>query len=116
MGIAQIFKKIFSIPHERELKRLRQVVEKINALEEKMQTFSDEALRSIANVAFRANEEMENIGARRLHTVMSLLLNEILFDVPDVIGAHAKILITPEMVDEKLAGLVKNKDMSQYIL
>jgi ATP-dependent HslUV protease ATP-binding subunit HslU len=78
--------------------------------------FSDEALRSIANVAFRANEEMENIGARRLHTVMSLLLNEILFDVPDVIGAHAKILITPEMVDEKLAGLVKNKDMSQYIL
>ncbi len=46
MGISQIFKKLFSIPHERELKRLRQVVEKINALEEKMQTFSDEALRA----------------------------------------------------------------------
>jgi ATP-dependent HslUV protease ATP-binding subunit HslU len=78
--------------------------------------FSDESLRSIANVAFRANEEMENIGARRLHTVMSLLLNEILFDVPDVIERHSKILITPQLVDEKLSGLVKNKDMSQYIL
>ncbi|MDF2456502.1 MAG: ATP-dependent protease ATP-binding subunit HslU [Cytophagaceae bacterium] len=78
--------------------------------------FTDEALRSIANVAFRANEEMENIGARRLHTVMSLLLNEILFDVPDVIAAHAHIQITPELVDEKLSGLIKNKDMSQYIL
>ncbi|MDB5273860.1 MAG: ATP-dependent protease ATP-binding subunit HslU [Chitinophagaceae bacterium] len=78
--------------------------------------FSDESLRSIANVAFRANEEMENIGARRLHTVMSLLLNEILFDVPDVIGRHSQILITPQLVDEKLSGLVKNKDMSQYIL
>ncbi len=45
MGIGQIFKKLFAIPHERELKRLRQIVEKINALEEKMSTFSDEALR-----------------------------------------------------------------------
>lgn len=78
--------------------------------------FSDEALRSIASVAFRANEEMENIGARRLHTVMSLLLNEILFDVPDVITPYANILIVPQMVEEKLAGLIKNKDMSQYIL
>ncbi|MBC7485604.1 MAG: ATP-dependent protease ATPase subunit HslU [Cytophagaceae bacterium] len=78
--------------------------------------FTDESLRSIANVAFRANEEMENIGARRLHTVMSLLLNEILFDVPDVIGPHANIQITPQMVEEKLSGLIKNKDMSQYIL
>lgn len=78
--------------------------------------FTDEALRSIANVAFRANEEMENIGARRLHTVMSLLLNEILFDVPDVIAAHAHIQITPDLVEEKLSGLIKNKDMSQYIL
>ncbi|MDB5256892.1 MAG: ATP-dependent protease ATP-binding subunit HslU [Chitinophagaceae bacterium] len=78
--------------------------------------FTDDSLRSIANVAFRANEEMENIGARRLHTVMSLLLNEILFDVPDVIGPHAHIQITPQMVEEKLSGLIKNKDMSQYIL
>jgi ATP-dependent HslUV protease ATP-binding subunit HslU len=78
--------------------------------------FTDESLRSIANVAFRANEEMENIGARRLHTVMSLLLNEILFDVPDVIGPHTHLQITPQMVEEKLAGLIKNKDMSQYIL
>lgn len=78
--------------------------------------FTDESLRSIANVAFRANEEMENIGARRLHTVMSLLLNEILFDVPDVIGPDAHIQITAQLVEEKLSGLIKNKDMSQYIL
>ncbi len=78
--------------------------------------FTDDALKTLAHVAFKANAEIENIGARRLHTVMSLLLNEILFDVPDLIGRHAKILITSEMVEEKLASLVKDKDLSQYIL
>jgi ATP-dependent HslUV protease ATP-binding subunit HslU len=78
--------------------------------------FSDESLKTLAHIAFKANAEIENIGARRLHTVMSLLLNEFLFDVPDVIGANANILITPEMVEDKLAALVKDKDLSQYIL
>lgn len=78
--------------------------------------FTDDSLKSLAHVAFKANTEIENIGARRLHTVMSLLLNEILFDVPDLIGPHAKILITPDMVQEKLASLVKDKDLNQYIL
>ncbi len=79
-------------------------------------TFQDNALRKIAEISFHINAEVENIGARRLHTVMSHLLNEFLFDVPDVIGANAKISITAEMVDERLSGLVKNRDLSQYIL
>jgi ATP-dependent HslUV protease ATP-binding subunit HslU len=79
-------------------------------------SFGDQALELIAEKAFQINEEVENIGARRLHTVMSQLLNDFLFDVPDVIGENAKIVITEEMVDEKLADLVKDKDLSQYIL
>lgn len=79
-------------------------------------SFQDEALVRLAEVAFEINAEVENIGARRLNTVMSRLLNEILFDVPDVIGANAKIVIDPELVDERLKSLVKNKDLSQYIL
>jgi ATP-dependent HslUV protease ATP-binding subunit HslU len=47
---------------------------------------------------------------------MSHLLNEFLFDVPEKIGPNSKIVITSQMVTEKLSGLVKNKDLSQYIL
>lgn len=79
-------------------------------------TFNDDAIEEIANTAFIINAEVENIGARRLQTVMSRLLNEILFDVPDKIGSHAQIVITSEMVRERLSGLVKNKDLSEFIL
>jgi ATP-dependent HslUV protease ATP-binding subunit HslU len=78
--------------------------------------FQDEALSKIAEVAFDINSEVENIGARRLHTVMSHLLNEFLFDVPDKIDPNTKIVVTQEMVSQKLSGLLKNKDLSQYIL
>jgi ATP-dependent HslUV protease ATP-binding subunit HslU len=78
--------------------------------------FTDDAVDAIAKTAFDINAEMENIGARRLHTVMSRLLNEFLFDVPDKIGANARITINAAMVNEKLAGLIKNKDLSEYIL
>lgn len=79
-------------------------------------SFQDEALDEIADIAFQINSEIENIGARRLHTVVSHLLNDFLFDVPDQIEPNAKILVTREMVRERLSGLVKNKDLSQYIL
>lgn len=79
-------------------------------------SFTDGALKELAASAFHINEELENIGARRLVTVMSKLLNEFLYDVPEVIGPNAKISITKEMVSEKLADLIKNKDLSQYIL
>ncbi|TVP50686.1 MAG: ATP-dependent protease ATPase subunit HslU [Mongoliibacter sp.] len=78
--------------------------------------YNDESIREIAKLAFKINEEVENIGARRLHTVMSHLLNDFLFDVPDTIEANSKIMITKEMVDERLSSLVKNRDLSQYIL
>lgn len=78
--------------------------------------FADDAIEEIASTAFTINAEVENIGARRLHTVMSRLLNEFLFDVPDKIGPNARLLITAEMVRERMSGLVKNKDLSEYIL
>ncbi|MBN7815257.1 ATP-dependent protease ATPase subunit HslU [Algoriphagus pacificus] len=78
--------------------------------------FNDESIDEIARLAFLINQEVENIGARRLHTVMSHLLNDFLFDVPDTIEANSKIMITKEMVQERLATLVKNRDLSQYIL
>ncbi|NOS91430.1 MAG: ATP-dependent protease ATPase subunit HslU [Cyclobacteriaceae bacterium] len=79
-------------------------------------SFDDEAINEIAQTAFDINAEIENIGARRLHTVMSKLLNEFLFDVPDKIQPPASLIITKEMVKEKLSGLIKNKDLSEYIL
>lgn len=84
--------------------------------EEVLVTFQDDAIEEIANNAFVINSEIENIGARRLHTVMSKLLNEFLFDVPDRIGPNAKIEINADMVRAKLSGLIKNKDLSEYIL
>ncbi|WBO83154.1 ATP-dependent protease ATPase subunit HslU [Hymenobacter yonginensis] len=79
-------------------------------------TFEDEALEQLAEIAFNVNAEVENIGARRLHTVMSRLLNDILFDVPDRIGPNARILITRDLVNERLQDMVGNRDLSQYIL
>ncbi len=79
-------------------------------------TYNDDALEEIAAIAFKINEEVENIGARRLHTVMSHLLNEFLFDVPDKIGPNAQIVITKDLVKEKLDSLVENRDLSHYIL
>lgn len=78
--------------------------------------FTDDSLKKIAELAFHINEEVENIGARRLHTVMSQLLNDILFDIPDEIPQNAKVLISEEMVVERLSGLVQNKDLSEFIL
>lgn len=78
--------------------------------------FEEGALREIARIAFEVNSEVENIGARRLQTVMSLLLNDFMFDIPDVIGTGSHIVVTAEMVSEKLSALVKNRDLSQYIL
>ena len=78
--------------------------------------FNEDALKEISKKAFIINSEIENIGARRLQTVMSKLLNEILFDIPEKIGPNAKIIITKNMVEEKLNAITQNKDLSEYIL
>ena len=84
--------------------------------EEVTLAFEDDALEELADLAFNINSEVENIGARRLHTVMSTLLSEIMFEVPDNITPGTNIQITRGMVQERVAPLVKNQDMSHYIL
>jgi ATP-dependent HslUV protease ATP-binding subunit HslU len=79
-------------------------------------TFTDDAIEEIAVSATEVNAEIENIGARRLHTVMSKLLNELLYDVPDKVEPNSKVTVDAEMVRTKLVGLVKNRDLSEYIL
>lgn len=79
-------------------------------------TFQDDALRELARIAFEVNSDVENIGARRLQTVLSHLMNDFMFDIPDVIGANAHVVVTKELVNDKLNGLVKNRDLSQFIL
>ncbi|GAB4053905.1 ATP-dependent protease ATPase subunit HslU [Spirosoma litoris] len=79
-------------------------------------TFQDDALRELARIAFEVNSDVENIGARRLQTVLSHLMNDFMFDIPDVIGANAQVVITKDLVNERLNGLVKNRDLSQFIL
>lgn len=86
------------------------------AVEGVMLDFELEAKQEIAAIAYILNEEMENIGARRLQTVMSHLLNPILFDVPDSIVPPATITITKEMVRKALSNLIQQKDLNQYIL
>ncbi len=106
------FYKILKAPKN----ALTKQYEALLASEDVELSFNDDALEKIAEIAFEVNSEVENIGARRLHTVMSLLLNEFMFDVPDKIGPNAKILVTRQLVEEKLSGMVKNRDLSQYIL
>ena len=79
-------------------------------------TFENEAIEEIAAVAYQINAEIENIGARRLHTVMSHLLNDFLFDVPDKIKPNEKISVTKALVQSQLATLRQRKDLSEYIL
>ncbi|MCM3759440.1 HslU--HslV peptidase ATPase subunit [Alkalihalobacillus oceani] len=76
--------------------------------------FSDEAVHKIATIATEVNQETENIGARRLHTLLERLLEDLSFEAPDI--TLEEIVITPEYVDEKLASIAKNRDLSQYIL
>ena len=77
-------------------------------------SFTDEATQEIARLAHKMNSEMEDIGARRLHTMMEQLLEEISFSVSDM--AEEKIEITGEMVKEKLSKLVENRDIRRYLL
>lgn len=77
--------------------------------------FTDDAIRETARIATEVNEAVENIGARRLHTILTTLLDEILFDVPDKLPKE-KVVITGETVKDRLESIVKNRDLSKYIL
>ncbi|WP_373019738.1 ATP-dependent protease ATPase subunit HslU [Thiomicrorhabdus sp.] len=77
-------------------------------------SFTNGGIQRLAEIAFQVNETTENIGARRLHTVLERLLEEISFDAPEKSGS--KIEITPEFVEERLGELAQDQDLSQYIL
>ena len=76
--------------------------------------FSDGAIERIAEIATEVNQETDNIGARRLHTILEKLLEELSFEASEISPAH--IDITASYVDQKLGNIVKNKDLSQFIL
>ncbi|HVO79341.1 MAG TPA: ATP-dependent protease ATPase subunit HslU [Terriglobales bacterium] len=76
--------------------------------------FTREALEEVARFAFRVNEGTENIGARRLHTIMERVLDEISFEAPDKKGEHFKV--DADYVRRTLADIVKDQDLSRYIL
>ena len=76
--------------------------------------FTKDAIDTIAEIACQINEDSENIGARRLHTVMEQLLEEVSFTAPDL--KEQKISVTPEYIQSRLSDLLKNQDLSRYIL
>ena len=77
-------------------------------------TFRDDAIEEIAQIASEVNEKTENIGARRLHTVLERLLDEISFTAPEMPGKD--IAINAQYVRERLSPILKNEDLSRYIL
>lgn len=76
--------------------------------------FDDEAIKEIAKIASRANEEMQDIGARRLHTVIEKLLEDLSFEADEYAGK--KFVVNKKMVEEKLGDIIENKDLARYIL
>ena len=76
--------------------------------------FTPESIDRLAALAAEVNSKLENIGARRLHTIMEALLEELSFEAPDI--APTKIPVTVAYVDEKLADIVKDQDLGRYIL
>jgi ATP-dependent HslUV protease ATP-binding subunit HslU len=105
------FVKILTLPQNALLKQYTALLETDGV---KIQ-FDEEAVREIARIAFEVNEQVENIGARRLHTIMTNLLEDILFDAPDGLE-KTDLKITKKLVDERLQSIVKNRDLSRFIL
>jgi len=77
-------------------------------------TFTIEAIEAIAEIAYKVNHETQNIGARRLHTVLEKLLEELLYEGPDM--EMGDVTITENYVNERIGNIAKDKDLSRYIL
>lgn len=105
------FIKILTLPQNALLKQYSALLKTENVEID----FHDDSIKEIARTAAAVNEEVENIGARRLHTILTTLLEDFLFDVPDIIPSE-KIEITGKLVHERLDKIVKNRDLSKYIL
>lgn len=76
--------------------------------------FSDDAIKEIARLAAEVNQSTDNIGARRLHTILEKLLEDLSFEASEI--KLEKVVITPAYVKEKLNDIVENRDLSRYIL
>lgn len=108
---AEDFVKILTLPKNALLKQYSAML----ATEGITVQFDDDSIKEIARIAFEVNENVENIGARRLHTVMTSLLEELLFDAPD--GTTKKeFFVTKDFVDAKLSSIVRNRDLTKYVL
>ena len=104
------FVKILTEPRNALIKQYTMLMQ----TEEVELEFSDDSIREIARIACAINAESENIGARRLHTIMEQLLEEISFEAPKLCGQTIKI--TPEYIQGRVSSLLKNQDLSRYIL
>src|SRR5699024_6624949 len=104
------FQKILNEPSNALLKQYETLLK----TEGKNVVVTDEAINRIAEIAYEVNQETDNIGARRLHTILEKLLEDLSFEAPDINLEEVKI--TPEYVDQKLDSIVKDKDLSQFIL
>ena len=107
---AEEFERILTEPENALVKQYRALLD----TEGIRLTFTSGAVKEIAGLATKVNERTENIGARRLHTVMEKLLEEISFTAPDL--AAQEITITDAYVRERLAALIEDEDLSRYIL
>jgi ATP-dependent HslUV protease ATP-binding subunit HslU len=104
------FVRILKEPKNALLEQYRAMIETEGASIE----FSEDGVDEIARIAMRLNERMENIGARRLQTVMTTLLEEILFELPD--NASDRVTVDSDFVRERLAKVAEDEDLSRYIL
>ncbi|HEF1918269.1 TPA: ATP-dependent protease ATPase subunit HslU [Campylobacter coli] len=102
--------KILTRPKNSLLKQYEQLLKTENLELE----FDDEAIKEIAKIASKANEEMQDIGARRLHTVIEKLLEDLSFEADEYAGK--KFVVDKKMVEEKLGDIIENKDLARYIL
>jgi ATP-dependent HslUV protease ATP-binding subunit HslU len=105
------FIKILTLPENALLKQYSALLETENVTLH----FTEEGIKEIARIAFEVNEQVENIGARRLHTILTTLLDDILFEVPDKMP-KATVKVDAKLVKKKLDAIVKNRDLSKYIL
>ena len=104
------FVRILTEPNNALVKQYMEMM----ATEEIQLSFTEDAVEQIAEVATIVNERTENIGARRLYTIMETLLEDISFDAPDM--EEKKIIIDAKYVEEKLDNIVEDEDLSRYIL
>jgi len=104
------FKKILTLPKNALIKQYTELLK----TEEVELEFTDEAIEKISVIATDVNSRTENIGARRLHTIMELVLEDISFHAPEMKGQ--KVVITDKYVDEKLHDIVEDRDLARFIL